>query len=137
MRILKVKIYFLGIFAAALWLTAPIVMATDIHLLTGIWKHSDKDVWMEIEFDQAVGTGRVFRNDKKPDSIGKPVLTELIFDAALGEGEGLMYVPQMQSRYGAKVKLVGPNLMTMKVKVGFMSNTVKWLKVDVSALTEP
>jgi hypothetical protein len=45
MRILKVKIYFLGILAAALWLTAPIVMATDIHLLTGIWKHSDKDVW--------------------------------------------------------------------------------------------
>jgi len=137
MLILKVKIYFLGILAAALCLTAPIVMATDIHLLTGIWKHSGKDLWMEIEFDQAVGTGRVFRNDKDPDSIGKPVLTELIFDAALAKGQGLMYVPQIQSRYGAKVELIEPNLMTMKVKVGFTSNTVKWVRVDVIRLTEP
>jgi hypothetical protein len=136
MLILKVKRSYLGILVAALCLTSPIVMTSDTHMLTGIWKHSGKDVWMEIKFDQAVGTGRVFKNDKKPDSIGKPLLTELIFDTALAKGQALMYVSQMQSRHEAKVKFAEPNLMTMKVKVGFISKTVKWLRVDVNTITE-
>ena len=134
MLILKIKRSYVSILAVLLCLTSPMVMASDTQMLTGLWKHSGKDLWMEIKFDQAVGTGRIFKNDKKPDSIGKPVLTRLVFDAALGKGEGMMYVPQMQSRYEAKIKLPEPNIMTMTVKVGFISKTVKWLRGDVNTL---
>ena len=131
MLILRIKRSYVIILVGLLCLASLPVMASDTQMPTGLWKHSGKDLWMEIKFDQAVGTGRIFKNDKKPDSIGKPVLTELVFDAVLGKGEGMMYVPQMQSRYKAKIKLAEPNLMAMKVKVGFISKTVKWFRVSI------
>ena len=71
----------------------------------------------------------MIRNDKRPESVGKGLLTELTSSAGEGKGEGLMYVPQTKSRHRAPLTLAGAKGMTVKVKVGFMSKTVDWLQV--------
>jgi len=130
MNLSALNVFCAGILTTILfWVMTP-VMASEVDLLAGIWKQTGKDIWLEIKFDQAEGTGRVIRNDKRPESVGKPLLTELTSSAGEGKGEGLMYVPQTKSRHRATLTLAGAKGMTMKVKVGFMSKTVDWLRVE-------
>ena len=130
MNLSALNVFCAGILTTILfWVMTP-VMAAEVDLLAGIWKQSGKDIWLEIKFDQAAGTGRVIRNDKRPESVGKPLLTELTSSSDEGKGEGLMYVPQTKSRHRATLRLAGAKGMTMKVKVGFMSKTVDWLRVE-------
>ena len=130
MNLSALNVFCAGILTTILfWVMTP-VMASEVDLLAGIWKQSGKDIWLEIKFDQAAGTGRVIRNDKRPESVGNPLLTELTSSADEGKGEGLMYVPQTKSLHRATLRLAGAKGMTMKVKVGFMSKTVDWLRVE-------
>ena len=72
----------------------------------------------------------MIRNYKRPESVGKPLLAELTSSAGDGKGEGLMYVPRTKSRHRATLTLAGAKSMTVKVKVGFMSKTVDWVRVE-------
>ncbi len=136
MNLSALNVFCGGILSTILyWVMTP-VMASEVDLLAGVWKQSGKGIWLEIQFDRAEGTGRVARNDKKPASVGEAVLTELTWNASTGKGQGLMYAPQTKSRHGATLELPSGKLMTMKVKIGFMSKTVEWLRVEDIRLPE-
>ena len=110
----------------ALLLLAPCAFSEDI---SGFWKHVDEPGWIEINLEQ--GTGTVVRNDKYPDRVGRKVLSQLVADPS-GQGlwKGRIYVQKLDEYKDADITLADADLMVVKVKVGFMSRTVEWQRVE-------
>ena len=105
---------------------APLAVAET---LSGFWKHADEPGWIEIRLDE--GKGTVLRNDKFPERVGREILKDLKPDA---EEEGLWRGQVFAERLGeyrdAEITLPEPNQMEIKVKVGFISRTVDWVRVQ-------
>ena len=117
---------FSRIFAAAALLAAPYAFAGDI---TGFWKHADEPGWIEINLEE--GKGTVVRNDKFPERVGREILKELKADGSeQGLWTGQVYAEKLGEYKDAEITLAEPDLMTIKVKVGFMSRTVEWQRAE-------
>jgi uncharacterized protein (DUF2147 family) len=113
------------LFLAAL-LAAPLASAGDIN---GFWKHADEPGWIEIRLDE--GKGTVVRNDKFPERVGREILKNLVTDdSEEGLWSGQIFAEKLGEYKDAKITLVEPDRMKIKVKVGFMSRTVQWQRVD-------
>ncbi len=109
-------------------LAAPVLLAAD---LTGFWQHEELPAWIEVRFEDGVGTGTVVRNDEYPERVGRVLLKELVPD----EGEaatwrGKVYAERLEEYRDAEILLPKPDLMRIKVKVGFVSRTVEWNRVE-------
>jgi len=108
-------------------LFSPLLSAED---LTGLWKNSELPAWIEVRFDDGVGTGTVVRNDEHPDRVGRVLLKDLrpqAGDAAAWQGE--IYADRLDKYTDARVTLPEPGLMRIEVKVRLFSRTVDWNRV--------
>ncbi len=113
--------------SALLMLSSAMVAAGD---LAGIWQHESEPVWIQIEANETVG--RVQRNDNKPEAVG----FEMIRNLAQGGNDnatwtGQVYAAKLGEFKSAEIELIDEDVMRFKVKVGFMSRTVEWQRVDV------
>jgi len=107
-------------------LAAPLVCADDI---AGFWKHSEEPGWIEIRLDEGIGT--VLRNDKFPERVGREILKDLTADdSEQGLWKGQIFAEKLGEYKDAEITLAEPDRMKIKVKVGFMSRTLEWLRVD-------
>ena len=114
------------IIVVAAILVAPFAFAGDI---SGFWKHADEPGWIEINLDD--GKGIVVRNDKFPDRVGREILKDLEADGSeQGVWTGQVYAEKLGEYKDAEITLAEPDLMTIEVKVGFMSRTVEWQRVE-------
>ena len=110
----------------AIFTASPLVVAEDI---SGFWKHPEAPAWIEISLEE--GKGTVMRNDKFPERVGREVVKDLKADDSeenLWRGE--IYVERMGEYKQAEISLPEPGRMEFKVKVGFMSRTIEWMRVD-------
>ena len=107
-------------------LAVPNAFAGDI---SGFWQHVDEPGWIEINLQE--GRGTVVRNDKFPDRVGREILKDLkADDSGDGQWTGQVYAEKLGEYKDAKITLAKPDLMTIKVKVGFMSRTIEWRRVE-------
>ena len=109
-------------------LSAPLASAGDI---AGIWKHADEPAWIEIRMEDGVGTGTVVRNDVYSERVGRELLKGLAADEheeALWRGQ--VYAERLGEYKDAEILLAEPDSLQIKVKVGFISRTVDWVRVD-------
>ncbi len=107
-------------------LVTPFAMADDPG---GFWKHAEAPAWIEISLEE--GRGTVIRNDKYPERVGR----ELIKDLQADDSEDRVWRAQVWAeRLGeykdAEISLPEPGQMAIKVKVGFISRTIEWVRVD-------
>ena len=118
------KLYRICLIAALL--ASPQAIARDI---AGFWKHADEPGWIEIRLEE--GKGTVVRNDKFPERVGREILRDLVAeDPEQGLWRGQIYAEKLGEYKEAEITLAEPDRMTIKVKVGFMSRTVKWQRVE-------
>lgn len=111
-----------------LWalLFTPLAFSADI---SGFWKHSESSAWIEIQLEE--GSGVVARNDKFPDRAGRMILKDLQANSAKeGVWNGLIFVDRLREYKKATVSLPEADRMLIKVKVGFMSRTVEWVRAE-------
>ncbi|MCR9104159.1 MAG: DUF2147 domain-containing protein [Gammaproteobacteria bacterium] len=114
------------LFSLVISLAAPLVFAEDI---SGIWKHPEAPAWIEINLDE--GTGTVLRNDKFPERVGREFVKDLKPDESeVNLWRGQVYAEKMGEYRKAEVSLPEPGRMEFKVKVGFVSRTIEWMRVD-------
>lgn len=107
-------------------LFTPVAFSADI---SGIWKHAQNPAWIEIRLEE--GSGTVVRNDKFPDRVGRKVLKDLQADESeQGLWHGLIYAEKLGEYKDVVVSLPEADQMHFTGKVGFMSRTVEWVRVD-------
>lgn len=105
---------------------APQAFGTDI---SGVWKHAREPGWIEIQLE--VGSGTVVRNDKFPDRVGRKILKDLEADKTeQGLWHGLIYAEKLGEYKDVEVSLPEADLMLFTGRVGFISRTVEWVRVD-------
>ena len=109
-------------------LSTSLAWAGDI---TGIWKHAEEPGWIEIQMEEGVGTAKVVRNEAYPERVGREILKDLTAvedKASLWQGQ--IYVERLGKYKDAQILLAEPDALEMKVKVGFISRTVNWIRVE-------
>ncbi len=112
--------------AFAVFSAAPLVFADSIN---GLWKHPDAPAWIEISLDE--GTGTVVRNDKFPERVGREVVKSIkADDSEENLWHGQVYAEKLGEYKEAEISLPEPDRMEFKIKVGFMSRTIEWNRVD-------
>mgnify|MGYP001586117881 FL=1 len=97
--------------------------------LAGTWKAAEAPAWVEINFAGDTGSGTVVRNDKFPERVGRQVLKGLVAGGKPGTWTGQIYAERLEEYKDAKISVDGEE-MEIKVKVGFMSRTIEWQRVD-------
>jgi hypothetical protein len=108
-------------------LLSPQLLAGD---LSGFWQHEEQPAWIEVRFEEGVGTGTVVRNDEYPDRVGRVLIKDLSAPGEEGGSwRGQVYAQRLEEYKDAEISLPKPDFMEIKVKVGFMSPTVKWKRV--------
>ena len=113
-------------------LAAPLAFAQDI---SGFWKHTDEPAWIEVSLEE--GKGTVIRNDKFPERVGRELLKDLRPDESEeGLWLGQVYAERLGEYKDAEITLPEPGRMEIKVKVGFISRTVEWDRVDEVPVAE-
>ncbi len=112
------------VFCALLF--TPQAFSADI---SGMWKHAREPGWIEIRLEE--GSGTVVRNDKFPDRVGRKLLKNLETGSSDQDlWHGLIYVEKLGEYKNVEVSLPEPDRMLVTGKVGFMSRTVEWVRVD-------
>ena len=107
-------------------LFTPMTFSADI---SGTWKHEKNPAWIEIRLKE--GTGTVVRNDKFPDRMGRTILNDLQADKSKkGLWHGVIYVEKLGEYKDVEISLPEADQMLIKGRVGFMSRTVEWVRVD-------
>ncbi len=116
----------LGLVAVVAFLVAPLSFAEDI---SGFWKHADEPGWIEINLEE--GKGTVVRNDRFPERVGREIVKDLEADES-GHNLwlGQVYAEKLGEYKKAEISLPKPDRMEFKVKVGFISRTIEWVRVD-------
>ncbi|MEH6552369.1 MAG: hypothetical protein V7744_20530 [Pseudomonadales bacterium] len=97
--------------------------------ISGIWKHAQNPAWIEIQLEE--GSGTVARNDKFPDRVGRKILKDLQADQSKqGLWHGLIYAEKLGEYKDVEVSLPEADRMLIKGKVGFISRTVEWVRLE-------
>ena len=105
---------------------SPLAFAETI---SGLWKHPEAPAWIEISLEE--GRGTVVRNDKFPERVGREIVKDLkADDTEENLWHGQIYAEKMGEYKEAEISLPEPGQMEFKVKVGFMSRTFEWVRVD-------
>ena len=110
---------------AMLWCQGS--FADDIE---GIWKNEADPVWIEVVHGDGVATGTVVRNDRNPAAAGRLLLRDLKLGDEANVWRGQVFAVRLGEFRDAQVRLIDADSMEILVKVGFMSRTVTWTRVD-------
>ena len=104
----------------------PQALAGDI---SGYWKLTNEPGWIEINLEQ--GKGVVARNDKFPERVGREFLKDLTAgDSEKGPWQGQVFIERFGEYKDAEISMAKPDRLIIKVKLGFMSRTLEWYRVD-------
>lgn len=107
-------------------LASPLLWAES---LDGYWQHEKQPVWIEVRSE--AGVGSVVRNDNRPEAVGFEMLRNLQAESDDGQSwVGEVFAAQLGEYKTAEITLQDPDTMRFKVKVGFMSRTVEWQRVQ-------
>jgi len=107
-------------------LMMPQAFAGDI---SGYWKLTTEPGWIEINLKQ--GKGVVARNDKFPERVGREFLKNLVArDSEEGPWQGQIFIERLGEYKDAEISMAKPDRLNIKVKLGFMSRTLEWHRVD-------
>ena len=107
-------------------LMMPQAFAGDI---SGYWKLTSEPGWIEINLKQ--GKGVVARNDKFPERVGREFLKNLVArDSEEGPWQGQIFIERLGEYKDAEISMAKPDRLNIKVKLGFMSRTLEWHRVD-------
>ena len=107
-------------------LMMPQAFAGDI---SGYWKLTTEPGWIEINLKQ--GKGVVARNDKFPERVGREFLKNLVArDSEEGPWQGQVFIERLGEYKDAEISMAKPDRLNIKVKLGFMSRTLEWHRVD-------
>ena len=99
--------------------------------LTGLWRHAEEAVWLEIMADGDKATGSIRRNDNKPELVGMNFLKAVKPDGkSTNQWVGQVYAESLKEFKDAKINLKTAEQMQITVKVGFVSRTINWQRVD-------
>ena len=78
-----------------------------------------------------VASGKVLRNDNKPDAVGAVFLRDVKSAGEAGSlWKGQVYAAALGEFKDAEISLPTGDTMKIKVKVGFMSRSVTWSRVE-------
>jgi hypothetical protein len=106
--------------------------------LAGYWQNDEQPAWIEIRFENGVGTGIVRRNDNKPDAVGRILLKDIVSDENNpGSWYGQIYAARLGEYKDAVIMLPAAEHMEILVSVGFMSRTVTWTRAVSTAAPRP
>jgi uncharacterized protein (DUF2147 family) len=99
--------------------------------LTGLWLNEDQNARIEIVETEAPFQGKLVwtDNQKGKETFGTRILRDL---TPTKKGwEGTVYSPKQGDTYDATFRLVNDSKgLEMTVKVGFMSRTKTWTRVE-------
>jgi hypothetical protein len=85
--------------------------------------------WIEVSREE--GSATVVRNDKFPDRVGRKLLKDLEADKSeQGSWRGLIYVEKLGDYKDVEVSLPEADRMLITGRVGFMSRSVEWVRVE-------
>jgi hypothetical protein len=108
-------------------LMMPQAFAGDI---SGYWKLTTEPGWIEINLKQ--GKGTVARNDKFPERVGREFLKGLVAeDPKKGVWQGQVFIERLGEYKDAEISMAKPDRLIIKIKLGFMSRTLEWHRVDM------
>ena len=125
-RACSLALLFKSIFFIGALLFTPLAVSRDI---SGFWKHVNASVWIDIQLEE--GSGTVVRNDKFPDRVGRTILEYLQADTSKQDAwQGRIYVEKLGEYKDVEISLPEADQMLIKGRVGFMSRTVEWVRVD-------
>ena len=109
-------------------LFSSLALSDDI---AGIWKHAEHPAWIEINMTE--GRATVFRNDNKPERVGREMLKEIKASSEHNNlWYGMLYVEKLGEFKRVEISMPDSNRMLITGKVGFLSRTVEWLRDDKS-----
>lgn len=125
-RACSLALLFKSIFFIGALLFTPLAVSGDI---SGFWKHVNAPVWIDIQLEE--GSGTVVRNNKFPDRVGRTILEYLQADTSKQDAwQGRIYVEKLGEYKDVEISLPDAGQMLIKGRVGFMSRTVEWVRVD-------
>ncbi|MDG2273997.1 MAG: DUF2147 domain-containing protein [Halioglobus sp.] len=125
-QLCSLALLFKSIFFIGALLFTPLAVSRDI---SGFWKHVNAPVWIDIQLEE--GSGAVVRNDKFPDRVGRTILEYLQADTSKQDAwQGRIYVEKLGEYKDVEISLPEADQMLIKGRVGFMSRTVEWVRVD-------
>jgi len=105
-------------------LSASIAFSND---LSGYWKHAKHNVWIEME----KSTGIVVRNDRFPERVGRTFLTDITINKnKQNTWYGQIYIEKLEDYKKVGISLPETDQMLITGKMGFMSRTAKWMRID-------
>lgn len=105
-------------------LSASIAFSND---LSGYWKHAKHNVWIEME----KSTGIVVRNDRFPERVGRTFLTDITINKNKQNARyGQIYIEKLEDYKKVEISLPETDQMLITGKMGFMSRTAKWMRID-------
>ncbi len=107
-------------------LAAPLSFAGDI---SGVWRLANGPAWIEVSLDS--GDATVVRNEQFPERVGSKIVKGLQADGSKDNlWQGQVYAEKQGEYKDAKISLSTPDVMIFTVKVGFISRTIEWVRVD-------
>ena len=105
-------------------LSASIAFSND---LSGYWKHAKHNVWIEME----KSTGIVVRNDRFPERVGRTFLTDITINKNKQNAwYSQIYIEKLEDYKKVEISLPETDQMIITGKMGFMSRTAKWMRID-------
>ena len=112
------------IFFFSTLLSASIAFSND---LSGYWKHAKHNVWIEMK----KSTGIVVRNDRFPERVGRTFLTDITINKNKQNAwYSQIYIEKLEDYKKVEISLPETDQMLITGKMGFMSRTAKWMRID-------
>lgn len=77
-----------------------------------------------------IASGKVIRHEEYPERVGREILKDLApSESGKGVWRGQIYAVPLGEYMDVEASLPEPDSLDMKVKIGFMSRTVSWVRV--------
>ncbi|CAM1354251.1 DUF2147 domain-containing protein [Tenacibaculum insulae] len=93
--------------------------------LAGEYIVGEQNTIVKIEQQDAVYSGTIMSSDNSKVKIGKLMVKDL--EQTRGKWKGKVYAPKRKEWYDAEF-ILKENTLDIKIKVGFFSKTIEWLR---------
>jgi hypothetical protein len=98
--------------------------------LLGFWQHESQPVIVEILVQDDSNFGIIRQQTKRPEAVGKTLYQDLVYNDKKEHWQGQIYVFRMKEFKDVTLTMLSEDEFKMTVKVGFMSRSFNWIKVE-------
>lgn len=98
--------------------------------LIGYWQHESQPVTVEILQQDGETIGIIRQQTERPEVIGRTLYQQLAYSEQDELWRGQIYVFRMKEFRDVSLKMLSGQAFKMTVKVGFMSRSFTWHKVE-------